>query len=617
VADELAAVARLLGDAALCSISSAKIVERGITYARSGAVTILEEQSAPVPMLRAEVAGTETYATSVAIEGTAIVGACNCMNAASGWFCKHQVAVALVWRQRLTGEQPVIDEAARSKVQASAKRAQTVRDRRKALSEFLHSQSTATLADKLISIADHDRDIERQLQLWRKTTQVLERPEDIKSLITETLSVGQGFIPLPEVFAWVRRAEAVLTVLQQARQRDAHSALGLCLHALRRGWAAMQRADDSNGEMGNLCQLIASEWLAALQTAGAQPATFGETYLRMQLEDPFDSFDQQVAETAMGTAALNRYRKTLASQWRETKDIVLARKAERVAKVGKRPRILGEWASSDEVDSQLRTLERLHLEQLHYIGDVDGALAVLREDMSEPQHYWAVTNFLETHQRHREALKNAEAGYKVFPDDWRLQEQLLAIYERDGWVNEVYALRRKQFDANPDVQKYHRVLKAGNALGMAPAVLREELWQRLVEQEEKAMQTSGRRAYSTQRNANVQPPRNVSLRTQILCSEQRWQEALDLVQPPAVCDMRVLRQLALSLAEEQREQAVTLLLRIFTKAMQTAQTPYREELAMVGEISERLDAKNRADWLANLRTEFKAKRNFVRDLPSG
>jgi hypothetical protein len=49
--------------------------------------------------------------------------------------------------------------------------------------------------------------------------------------------------------------------------------------------------------------------------------------------------------------------------------------------------------------------------------------------------------------------------------------------------------------------------------------------------------------------------------------------------------------------------------------MRTAQTLYRDELALVAEIAARLDAARRSAWLASLRGQFKAKRNFIRDLP--
>lgn len=607
-----AAVVSLLSDTALKNISSAKIFERGVTYARSGAVRVLGEQNDPVAEIHAEVDGTETYTTRVWIEDNELEGDCNCMHANEGWFCKHQVAVALIWRQRLSGEEPAIDEAARNKVQASAKRAQTVRDKRQQLHEFLRGQPAAALAEKLIALADRDRDVERELQLWCKTSQPSTRPEEIKSLVTEILSVGRQFLSVFEVTAWVRRAEAVLPLLRTALTSDPQSAVGLCLHALRRGWGAMQQADDSNGEIGGLCEDIAREWLVALQAAGAQPAAFGDTYLRMQLEDPFGSFDTQIAEAAMGVAALNRYRTILARQWREAKDTVLARNAERAAKPGKRPGLIG-WSHRDEIDSQLRTLERLHLEQLQQVGDVEGALVVLREDLSEPENYNQVTRFLEAHNRHREALANAEMAYKRFPGDWRVQEQLLTIYERDGWVEEAYALRRKQFDEHPDLARYRAVLKAAKAAKMDVAKQREAILEQLAASELESMNAPIKQ--SRMSGVTSFRLREVSLRAQILCAEQRWDEALALVQPPAVCNVHVLQELALQLDKPRYEQAIALLMRIFDAGMPRAQNPYRSELQLVGHIAERMDATRRQRWLDQLRVQYKAKRNFVRDLP--
>jgi hypothetical protein len=49
--------------------------------------------------------------------------------------------------------------------------------------------------------------------------------------------------------------------------------------------------------------------------------------------------------------------------------------------------------------------------------------------------------------------------------------------------------------------------------------------------------------------------------------------------------------------------------------MQGASSPYRSELALVKEIGQRMDPAKRSRWLEQLRTEYKAKRSFVRDLP--
>jgi len=66
---------------------------------------------------------------------------------------------------------------------------------------------------------------------------------------------------------------------------------------------------------------------------------------------------------------------------------------------------------------------------------------------------------------------------------------------------------------------------------------------------------------------------------------------------------------------DQKDQALALLLRVFGSAMQRATSPYRGELALVDEIGRHMDTARRTAWLSQLRTEYKVKRNFVRDLP--
>jgi hypothetical protein len=111
--------------------------------------------------------------------------------------------------------------------------------------------------------------------------------------------------------------------------------------------------------------------------------------------------------------------------------------------------------------------------------------------------------------------------------------------------------------------------------------------------------------------------RDVSLRAEVLCDESRWVEACELVQPPMTCRNNVLVQIARHLPAEHVEQALTLLLRVFTDAMTRAKSPYRDELILVGEIARRMDAARRAAWLAQLRGEFKRKVNLYGGLPGG
>lgn len=610
-----------LGDAALKDASSAATFRRGQDYVFSGAVEVTGEDPLPEPALRAQVMGSEMYVTEVWIEDDAIAGTCDCPNAEDGWFCKHQVAVAIVWRKRLLDPARDADVAVPMKARAStrpSKRARTELDKRQALKDFLLDQAASTLTDKLLAFADRDHDISRELQQWRKASQVTGEVAELKPLITDMLSPGRGFIAWDESHAYARRAEAVLPLLQQARTRDAMATTVLCLQALRRVWNVLQQADDSDGEIGELCQAIGAEWVASLQAAGAQPAAFGDTYLQVQLEDPFGCFDAAVVEAAIGEPAFDRYRRAVAEHWRQAKDAMLAMKAEHAAKVAARKGRATPYERTTERELSLWTLERLHLAQLENAGQVDEMLAVLREDLSEASAHSQVVSFLEKHGRFREAFTQAQQGCKAFPDDWRLQEELLRCYEREGWTAEALALRRRQFEHSPGVERYQQVLKAGQAAGQDVAALRQALIDFVAAREELPVGRSPQMArFGRTLATSVPSARDVSLRAEILCFEGLWSEACALVQPPMACRDGVLRHIATNLPADHKEQALGLLLRVFGSAMQRASSPYRDELALVHEIGRRMDATHRAAWLSQLRAEYKIKRNFVRDLPSG
>lgn len=467
-----------LTDSTLKRMGGSTVFQRGQTYVSSGAVQVVSEELGSTPTIHATVNGTEPYATEVWIDEDSVGGSCDCAYAQDGSFCKHQVALALVWRDRLGGHVTVIDDAAAKKVQASAKRVRTIKDRRQALVEFLHAQTAQVLADRLLQMADRDSAIGRELQQWRKISAAPESITDLKPLVTEVLAPGIEFISWRESYAYARRAEEVLPVLAQARSADPVGAVALSLHAMRRSWGVLNQSDDSGGNIGALIKAIGEEFVAALKGAGPQAAAFGDTYLQLLLDDPFGCFDTAAAEMAIGKAAVARYRKALSERWRAAKDKVLPRRPRtplwsrrREASVGATPY----YQRDTEREVRLFTLERMHLEQLERAGDLEGVLAVLREDLASAADHHRVTAFLEKHGRLREAFASAEQALKAFPGDSRLQEDMLRCYERDGWVEEALELSQRRFDERPGVDRYHQVLKAGTAAGREVEALRAEL----------------------------------------------------------------------------------------------------------------------------------------------
>ena len=604
-----------LGDASLRDASSPAIFQRGKAYATSGSVEVVAEDPLPEPALRAEVTGTEIYTTEVWIEDDALAGSCDCPIAQDGWFCKHQVAVALVWRERLARAPNSDADIANPGAAPTAKRPRSAKDEHLALRDFLCGLDPSILADKLLDFANRDHGIFRELHQWRKLSEVKGKPVALKPLVNEVLSPGRGFIDWSEAGSYARRAEAVLPLLRQARERDPAAAVGLCVHALRRAWGVLAQADDSGGEIGGVCEAIGTELMHAVRTAGPQPAGFGDTYLQLQFDEPFGCFDAAAVEATMGEAALARYRQVLAERWRTAKDAVLALRTEHAAKVAARKGRALVYEKFNERELRLSTLEPLHLAQLKQMGANEEVLAILREDLSEAYGHSQVVAFLEATGRLSEAFEQAQRGHDAFPGDRRLQEDLLRCYEREGLTREALMLRRSQFEHRPSVEGYHHVLSAGRAAGEDTDALRQKLLDFLHQQEQEALGRQSSLSPSWQRARQGPVVLDVSLRAEILGSEGRWVEACLLVQPPVACRDAVLNSIAVHLPAEQHEPAVQLLLRVFEAVIQRSSSPYRDELALVKQIGQRMDTVRRAAWLNQLRTEFKAKRNFVRDLP--
>ena len=82
-----------------------------------------------------------------------------------------------------------------------------------------------------------------------------------------------------------------------------------------------------------------------------------------------------------------------------------------------------------------------------------------------------------------------------------------------------------------------------------------------------------------------------------------------------ICDIALLRQIALHLPAAEVEQSVALLLRVFEVLMPRASTPYTDVLALVVEITRRMESLRRKSWLEGLHSVYKAKRNFIKGLP--
>jgi hypothetical protein len=178
---------------------------------------------------------------------------------------------------------------------------------------------------------------------------------------------------------------------------------------------------------------------------------------------------------------------------------------------------------------RLGTLERLYVEQLERMGDFDGALAVLRSDLSTPHRYLDVTRFLERHNRMR-GLRQRGGGLAALSAGLAHRGGSAARLRADGWFDEAQHCG----DGSS---------KGTESQGLQPRSRGVEGWligrrSAPIPRHGAARNRADARATTTLRarpGDDTAGKRNVSLRAQVLLAEGRADEALALVQPPAVC----------------------------------------------------------------------------------
>ena len=609
-----------LSDAALRDEAGAAVFARGQSYAASGAVQEPKlsylEQGARIE-LRAAVMGTQLYSVDVMVdEDDQAQGDCDCPHGQDGNFCKHQVALALTLRGLLGGDMPMLDPQAKKKVEAAAKRAQTQAGNRESLRAFVQGQSAAVLAERLWVWAEMDRELMADLKAWAAQSRATDDPKALKGVISDLLR-SSGFLDWRDTGVYARRAEKILPMLEKALAANPRQARDLCNHALRRLYKASEDADDSTGEIGGVVQGLMDLLVRSLQ-ADPPPATWLDEWFDLMQADPWGLWDENAVVEAAGPAVQARYSQRAAKDWEawlaSHRGEANASAPGQKAPSSKSLRVIS-TAGTYHYDAERAALRRRYLNDLKRQGGAQAVIDVMRTSIEGANEHSELVAYCESLSKHREAFAFAQAAYKQFPKDGRSEADVLRCFERDGWDKEALAIRRAQLERNPGVEQYRAALTAAERAGRERESYRSEL---LTWAQANEMQTQAHpRAWGGgARTAAAASERVVSVRVQWLLSELKLDEALALAQPPNRCDPRLLLALARKLQTPRDAEAVQLLLRVFEVEMARASSPYQEALALVRETLGRMTSMQRRSWLTDLRIQYKAKRNFIKELPA-
>ena len=491
------------------------------------------------------------------------------------------------------------------KNEALEKRQTTAANKRTALREFLNRQTAESLTDRIWAWAEENRAFMGELKAWEAQSRAVQDPSALKSAVTELLK-SSSFMGPRDCAAYARRAEKALDLLESTLKTSPKLALSASEHTLRRLYKVAETSDDSyGGEIGDLMHGVLDILLRALQAV--QPAAqWVDTWFDLLAHDPWGLWSDAVVLDAAGADVQQAYSKRVAKDWQAW----LA--ADKNKPTTTQTAEVYGASLHGRFDYQRSKLRHRYLDDLKRQGDSQTALEVMRANLDDANEYCELIAYYEALKKPRDALQFAIAAHKLYPTDHRCEDALLRCYERDGWDDEALALRRKRLEQFPSSENYLAVLKAAKAAGKNQADYRVELFDWAKQQEAKRPAASTQRMWQT--SAKNNQGSDVSVRTQWLLTDKAFDEALALVQPPHVCKTDLLLDIARKLPKAQDPEAVSLLQRIFTIKMRTAQTPYREEIGLIAETVARMPQPARGQWLAWLRAEYKPKRNFIKGL---
>lgn len=575
-------LSKLITRSTLDDLAGGTAFRRGEEYLSVGAVGRLR---ATDDKITAKVEGTETYQVELKNDNGELACDCTCPRAADGYFCKHCVAVGLAWiADHASDEDP---KAKSGKSNGKTNRRDPWRD----IKDFLGTQPPETLVELLLDVAQRDDRLYQSLLL--KAERVVgggNVVEAFRRAIDEASST-HGFIDWRDVGIFAGNIDQVAESLAELLKSDtAPMLVELVEYAIERVEHALEQVDDSNGEIGGIVCRLGEMHLAACTMAKPAPAALAERLFRFETTLPFGlcSFDAATYRSALGKKGLQRYRELAEAQW---------------CKIT--PRSLNKGYDVHRA-AITRIMERL----AEASGDIDELVAIKSKDLSSSYHYLGIAEILAKAGRANEALEWAERGLKAFADHPHndLRDFLVANYLKCERKDEALQLTWVQFEERPGLETFKKLHDVAGKLGIWPTQ-RERALSRLAD-------LTASEAAATSRWKPKPSLPNYSLRLSIAL----WEEDLDAAWTAAhqgICDRNLRVTLAGRLESARPEDAISLYRQVVPMIVgETNNSAYYEGIQLIRKVGGLMKTLNQSrqfgDYLAELRVQFKPKRNFIK-----
>ncbi|MFZ4099596.1 MAG: DUF6880 family protein [Chlamydiia bacterium] len=554
------------------SLAGGAAFERGRAYYKEGVV----ENARPEPTaIAATVVGSSRYKVKLLMRGNALESSCTCPQGRSGCFCKHCVAVGLAWLAA-----PDLPKDPVANVEKP-----TGPDPWAILSEYLAKQPQEVLAKLLMDMAVRDERF--QQELLRRAIKFVhpsdERATYLKA-ITKITKVN-GFLDYKGVRAFAPRFQELLDELEELLTVESASMLiDLAEHATERIEQLLGKADDSNGSIGGLLHDCIKLHLRACQVVRPEPIQLAEKLFRRIAEDQWGVFLEHLKsyQGVLGPTGLQRCQELADAEWEQITSIT----------------------TKGTQDSRRWNLSRLVEGLAEMTGDIEKLVAIKSRDLSSPWNYFTISTVYAEAGYQDKALDWAERGLRAFPDqvDDHLSNFLVAEYLKCGRSEEAVELTWAQFKHRPGLMSYQKLHEVATAV---------ERWP---EQRERALQWMSSEKAAAKVQGRWAP--SSSVRMEIALWEEDLDAAMAVVRDGPTPHSSLLIRLAKKLEATRPTEAIELYLQVVEPIIETTgQASYEAAVKLIRQIGKLMKAHELAKefevYLAELRTKFKAKRNFI------
>ncbi|WP_163560817.1 hypothetical protein [Halomonas sp. NO4] len=560
----------LLSDRQLVMLAGEAAFGRGVDYFRQGMVLGWNKKGSTIT---AEVEGSERYLVVLKLSKRGLDGGCDCPASEGIDFCKHCVAVALAYRADQAEQASLTEGDATDRIHA-----------------YLQQMDKASLIEALQSLIESDPVLHQQWSLRADAVLGVLDHKALKKRITAAFPINRDFYRYGQVNAYFAKAEAVVEQLaEQASQLPPEQCLALVDYALSRMDRALETIDDSGGFRFHCEATLQTLHVQTVQRLDWSPDRLAAYLFDKAFgggEDMYPEIPDAYGE-ALGEPGMAAYLVCLQRAWDGLPDL---------------PEQAG-WA---EQYRYIR-LRRPLFKRAEAAGDLPAMLALYEKTASHERDCLDAAELCIAHEAWDQVepwLRRAEtvASGKAHHQQTERQRLEVRLCLHRGEAEAAAELQWGIYQRTQQLEDYRQLVEMASAHGLA------------IDYRQRALEWLTQRLESSSKPRFGWAPRAEDCLLAIYLHEGALAEAQVLCAERPVSPT-LLHQLARALLDPDESQPLYLRL-VRHEVSQTNNQSYRQGIALLQELHGTLEtaAQRQAfsQALAQLRTEFKQKRNFIK-----